>query len=324
MKHDLSEMLRKFAGDGSAQALVRRTLAQNGIATDGLTDRLPGMNGLSMGMPSLPGMPVVSDDDGMARHRTDTPHGCREWLLSTPAEPASRPAIVVMLHGCTQSAGDFARGTAMNAVAGARGWHVVWPEQIANANSMRCWNWFEPGHQSAHAGEPAILAAAITEARHRIGAAKADVFIAGLSAGGAMAAVLADAQPGLMRAIGVHSGVPTGAASSVPDALSVMRKGASAPARPGRVPMVVFHGDADRTVAPMNGASLAAHIDGRTTRGSSGGRRWTLRKGAAGEFWQVEGLAHAWSGGSANGSYTDPAGPDASAEMVRFFASHQG
>jgi len=318
MKQDFSAMMRRFNGDGGAEALVRRTLAQNGIATEGLPLRVPAMPG-GLGSGAMP----KDDLGGMPRHSTRTPHGSRNWLLFTPEKPAARPTVVVMLHGCTQSAADFSRGTGMNDVAGARGWHVVWPEQIAEANSMRCWNWFEPGHQRAGAGEPEILAAVIADALHRIGAPEADVFIAGLSAGGAMAAVLAETHPGLMLAIGIHSGLPTGAATSMPAAMAAMRGGAGSPARVSGVPMIVFHGDADKTVVPANGEALSGHIAGRTTRGSTGGRRWTLRAGRAGEFWQVEGLGHAWSGGRPAGSYTDPAGPDASAEMVRFFVERQ-
>lgn len=318
MKHELADMLRRLTGDGGPEALVQRTLAAHGLA--------PGMGPLAQGPISAGAGPMARgpvDDLGMTRHKTVTSHGARDWLLHRPAQPAARPALVVMLHGCTQSASDFALGTGMNEAAEARGWHVIWPEQPGDANLMRCWNWFEPDHQYAGAGEPEILAAVIAHALDGIGAPDADVFVAGLSAGGAMAAVLAETHPGLMLAAGVHSGLPTGAAASMPAAMAVMRGGAAAPGAASGVPMIVFHGSADQTVSPVNGDALGHHISGTTYHGRSGGRAWIKRKGAGGEYWRVEGLAHAWSGGRAAGSHTDATGPDATAEMIRFFAEQR-
>lgn len=317
MKRDFAEMLRRLQADGGPEALVQRTLAAHGLSAGGAQPRGPLPAGLGARMRG------PADDLGMARHRTVTRHGARDWLLHRPAEPAARPALVVMLHGCTQTPADFARGTGMNEAAAAEGWHTLWPEQPGEANAMRCWNWFEPAHQAAGAGEPEILAAVVAHALHGIGAPDADVFVAGLSAGGAMAAVLAETHPGLMLAAGVHSGLPTGAAASMPEAMAAMRGGGAAPGRPSGVPMIVFHGSADPTVAASNGDALAHHIRGTTRQGRTRGREWRMRKGPAGEYWVVEGLAHAWSGGRADGSHTDPAGPDATAEMVRFFAEQR-
>ena len=262
----------------------------------------------------------AGDDAGMARHRYTGAMGARDYLMFTPANPAARPAVVVMLHGCTQSAADFARGTGMNAAAGAAGWHVIYPEQPSEANAMRCWNWFEPAHQSKGAGEPAILMGLIDDALTRAGLQGADVCVAGLSAGGAMAAILADTYPERLVAVGIHSGLPARAAGSMPAAFQAMKSGA----RPGRdhgVPMIVFHGEADETVTPANGRAVAAHVGAtqdRTGR-SPGGLNWRCGVGEGGEYWRIEGMGHAWSGGQPTGSYTDPRGPDASAELVRFF-----
>lgn len=317
MKHELAEMLRRFAADGGPEALVQRTLAAHGLAPAG---GLPG-GPLPTGAGSF--ARPATGDLGMERHRTVTSHGSRDWLLHRAPEPAARPALVVMLHGCTQPATDFALGTGMNEAAAAMGWHTLWPEQPGEANAMRCWNWFEPAHQYAGAGEPEILAAVIAQALETIGAPEADVFVAGLSAGGAMAAVLAETHPGLMLAAGIHSGLPTGVATSMPAAMAAMRNGAAAPGRPSGVPMIVFHGSDDPTVAPSNGDALGRHIRGATRRGRTNGRAWEMRKGPAGEYWRVEGLGHAWSGGNPAGSHTDPAGPDATAEMLRFFAEQR-
>lgn len=318
MKHELAEMLRRLQTEGGPEALVQRTLAAHGLA--------PGGGALPRGPLPTGAGPLTrsaTDDLGMTRHRTVTRHGARDWLLHRPAQPATRPAVVVMLHGCTQSAADFALGTGMHEAAAAQGWHSVWPEQPGEANAMRCWNWFEPAHQYAGAGEPEILSEVIAHALETIGAPGADVFVAGLSAGGAMAAVLAETHPGLMLAAGVHSGLPTGAASSMPAAMAAMRGGSPAPGRPSGVPMIVFHGSDDPTVSPANGDALGHHIRGTTHQGRSGGRAWVMRKGEGGEYWRVEGLAHAWSGGRPQGSHTDPAGPDATAEMLRFFAERR-
>ncbi|MBU1358346.1 MAG: PHB depolymerase family esterase [Gammaproteobacteria bacterium] len=264
--------------------------------------------------------------------------------IAAGAEVAPRP-LVVMLHGCTQHAEDFAAGTRMNALARDLGIVVLYPEQTQHANAQKCWNWFKPQHQQRGRGEPAVLAALTQSiiAEHRIDPAR--VYVAGLSAGGAMADVLGRCYPDVFAAVGVHSGLPTGSASDVMTALSVMRSGgtaaASGAARGPVPPTIVFHGDADATVHVSNGTAIveaartaAMEATGRmpsshTASGDSGkGRRYTRTVHAdeagrsAAEYWQLHEAGHAWSGGSANGSYTDPSGADASAEMLRFFLAH--
>ena len=258
--------------------------------------------------------------------------GTREYKLFIPPASFDEPLpLVVMLHGCTQNPDDFAAGTGMNAAALKRGFYVLYPAQTQHANSSRCWNWFKHNHQKRGRGEPAILAGMTRQVMARYHIDPQRVYVAGLSAGGAMAAILGDAYPDLFAAVGVHSGLPTGSATNVQGALSVMQSGAPASQRStASPPTIVFHGDQDATVHPANGEQVVADSAGASKpemkRARSGnGRDYTQRtyKEAGGrvvaEHWAVHGAGHAWSGGSARGSYTDATGPDASEEMLRFF-----
>lgn len=260
----------------------------------------------------------------------------REYKLYLPPGAASASArpLIVMLHGCSQNPDDFAAGTGMNEAALAQGFAVLYPAQAQEANPARCWNWFKHNHQQAGRGEPAVLAGMTRAVMQRHSIDPQRVFVAGLSAGGAMAAILGDAYPELFAAVGVHSGLPTGAASDMPQAFAAMKNGGAAVARSGRTPpTIVFHGDQDGTVSPINGehavqASAGAARAGTERGRSRQGRDYTRRvfRAADGqpraEHWLVHGAGHAWSGGRAAGSYTDPSGPDASAEMLRFFFAH--
>ena len=287
-----------------------------------------------------------------------------------PAAAAGQaPALIVLLHGCKQDAADFAKGTGMNTLAGSENCLVLYPEQLAKSNSMRCWNWFDPAHQSRESGEPGMIAALTRQviAQHGVDASR--VYVAGLSAGGAMAAVLASEYPDLFAAAGIHSGLPQGAARDVMSAFSAMRRG---PASNGAdlksassrvtsddanspVPVIVFHGSADTTVNPDNGehivelalrafaaselplsenrvelpdASDTSSSAGQNRRGGSGrNAARSIYSAADGtvyvESWEIEAGPHAWSGGDAGGSYTDPDGPSASAAMLAFFLQHR-
>ena len=261
----------------------------------------------------------------------------RDYKLYVPPQARERPLpLVVMLHGCTQDPDDFAAGTRMNEAARAQGCFVLYPAQSQQANPQRCWNWFKHSHQQRGRGEAALLAAMTRHvmARHDIDAAR--VYVAGLSAGGAMAAILGAAYPDLYAAVGVHSGLACGAAKDLPSALAAMRSGgvAAEPSAPG-VPTIVFHGDADATVHPDNGRDVARASAGGVDvqaqahrHQAAGGRSYTqhVYRSSAGdvlaEHWVVHGSGHAWSGGSRKGTYTDPAGPDATLQMLRFFLEH--
>ncbi len=252
--------------------------------------------------------------------------------------------LVVLLHGCKQDALDFAHGTAMNDLAGKHQAMVLYPEQTTSGNAMRCWNWFEPSHQQAGRGEPGMIAALTQKIIAQHSADPARIYVAGLSAGGAMAAVVAGLHPHLFAAVGVHSGLAAGAAQDMMSAFNAMRSGAKGH-KTTALPTIVFHGTADTTVHPDNsdfvadaalaafkssGMSLAksnSKIESSTTPGSPEHAERTLYSNASGtpfvESWTILAGPHAWSGGNAAGSYTDPDGPDASAAMLAFFLQHK-
>jgi poly(hydroxyalkanoate) depolymerase family esterase len=299
-----------------------------------------------------PGFEKVTPVTGDFReHRFAGEHGSIQYKLFLPAgrDTAGLP-LIVMLHCCTESPDDFARGTRMNALAQAQGYAVMYPAQSQKQNATKCWNWFRQGDQQRGRGEPALLAALTRHvvAAHGLDAAR--VYVAGLSAGGAMAAVLGSTYPDVFAAIGVHSGLPFGVAHDVASAFAAMHRtgmNGAAPATPERiapVPAIVFHGDRDTTVDPCNGAAVIDQFAGtqgasanapagtlgtRVVRGATpAGRSYTRTIFTApdakvvAEQWLIHGAGHAWSGGDQGGSYTDPSGPDASAQMIRFFADY--
>jgi poly(hydroxyalkanoate) depolymerase family esterase len=266
-------------------------------------------------------------------------HGTRAYKLYIPTgdQAGKSLPLVVMLHGCTQNPDDFAAGTRMNRLAEERQCFVLYPAQTKSANQSRCWNWFKRAHQRRDKGEPAIIAGMTREVVKRHGIDARKVYVAGLSAGGAMAAVMGAAYPDVYAAVGIHSGLPVGSAHDVASAFAAMRgapRPASGAAAGQVVPAIVFHGDRDATVHPSNGAQVASQCVDRDDKSIEvvvqrgqvpGGHAYTcsVHKDAAGrvllELWEVHGAGHAWSGGSARGSYTDPNGPDAAREMLRFF-----
>ncbi len=274
--------------------------------------------------------------------------GARSYKLYVPSGYAGQAVpLIVMLHGCTQSPDDFAAGTRMNGLAEEHTFLVAYPAQSGNANMQRCWNWFRAADQQRGRGEPSIIAGITQQVIGEYSVAEGRVYVAGMSAGGAMAAILGATYPDLYAAVGVHSGLAPGAAHDLSSAFNAMRQGGPVVAHPKNtgkkrqdvVPTIIFHGDGDTTVHPRNGDRLLAHLDAGNRDGSS--PRVTTRRGRVPggyeytrfayedgegrnlvERWSVHGLGHAWSGGSHPGSYTDPKGPDASAEMVRFFRQH--
>lgn len=266
--------------------------------------------------------------------------GTRSYRLYIPvsAKTAAEPLpILVMLHGCGQTPEGFARGTGMNVLAEEFGFLVLYPAQSRDAHVNRCWNWFNREDQARGAGEPALIA---DLTQHIISEHKTDparTYIAGLSAGASAALNVANAYPDIFAAVGAHSGLPVGAARDAASAITAMRIGAPGLQHPVQMPTISFHGDADTVVNPRNGRFIASRAvdpypnltktektgqvsDGRkferTTHRIGRGKPYT-------EHWVINGGGHAWSGGNAAGSYTDPSGPDASREMVRFFLRHR-
>ena len=277
----------------------------------------------------------------------DGEHALHYRLFIPGGERRPMP-LIVMLHGCGQDAADFAAGTGMNALAEEHGCLVLYPEQSCSAHWNRCWNWYDPAGQRRGEGEPALIAGL---ARRILAEHPADprrVVVAGLSAGGSMAVILGRTYPDLFSAVGCHSGLAHGSAGCDASALQAMRKAADtlAPAPPGPhavVPVIVFHGDADRTVHRSNGSGVIRQaLDSHAARGQareagvatvaesgcSAGRAFTRHVhrestgGVLAEQWTVHGAGHAWSGGDPRGSCTDARGPNASEEMLRFFIGH--
>lgn len=347
------------------QRWAKRATQSLPVPTVGLALQQPNETLLPLTSPFTAPAPATKPRRAVFNRQVFTFEGERYGFnLYVPAAADTNAALplVVMLHGCQQDAPDFARGTAMNERAARVPCMVLYPEQLATANPMRCWNWFDLAHQARHAGEPAMLAALTRHVAARYPVDPGRIYIAGLSAGGAMAAIVAAHNPDLYAAVGVHSGLPPGAAHDVISAFSAMRhgnrrgtgEGASrhdeetpedAGDRQGLMPTIVFHGSADRTVHPDNGdqivqAALAAvEAAGlplerleipQALPAATGELRNTLRtvyRSTNGssyvEYWSVEAGPHAWSGGSEAGTFTDPHGPPASQAMLDFFLQHR-
>jgi poly(hydroxyalkanoate) depolymerase family esterase len=261
--------------------------------------------------------------------------GSRNYKLFVPSGIDGKAVpLVVMLHGCTQSPDDFAAGTRMNVVAEKQKFLVAYPAQSRTANFSKCWNWFRVDDQQRGKGEPSLIAGITREIMQDFPVRPGQVYIAGLSAGGAAAAVMGSAYPELYAAIGVHSGLACGAAHDMPSAMAAMRQGGTVSHIAGSrvVPTIVFHGDQDKTVNVVNSDQVIAQAKGAAMLRRSvvegdapGGVRYTrtVQSDDAGrpllEEWVLHGAGHAWSGGDTAGTYTDPRGPDASREMLRFF-----
>jgi len=292
------------------------------------------------------------------------PAGSRRYFVYTPAGYSldQRVPMVVMLHGCTQSPADAAAGTEWNPLADRQAFVVVYPEQAGVDNVLSCWNWFLPEHQVRGSGEAGILAGITqqvltSDTRWNIDPDR--IYVAGMSAGGAMTAILGATYPDLYAAIAVHSGMEYQAATDPVAARTAMADGGPDPTRQGAaaftamggharlVPTIVFQGTADVVVDPVNG-DLVVRQWMETNRLATGnayrpefarpttvdngqvpsGRAYTVARWSDGrdavvqEYWRVTGMNHAWSGGSVFGSFTDPQGPDATEAMWTFFSRH--
>ncbi len=358
MKKTPADLMREatrltLAGDAAGAAALFQTAlsGQQPDATDTVTVIATNDTGhFVQDSTKAAGMDSAAFIDGAYSH-----HGTKlNYKLFNPGRENKDPApLLLMLHGCSQNAKDFAASTRMNAIAQASGMYVLYPTQSTSANPNRCWNWFEPAHQLRGSGEPDALSALTLHIMESQPIDPQRVFVAGFSAGGAMALILAEQYPELYAAVGVHSGVPSGAASSNMDALRVMQRASTGdtnstehPAQRKKVgdihtPLIVFHGSQDRTVNVANADRIIlnwlAREQTRTvpihwmplplTHTTATGRHCIVTTYVAEEqpertgceYWQLSQGGHGWSGGSSSGSYTDQNGPDASVEIVRFF-----
>jgi len=335
LSHDAAALKTPSATAGAKLRLVRSPLAVGEVASDSSC----------VDARTLPGQFVSRSYSNAA--------GARAYKLYIPKTYAKkRMPLIIMLHGCTQNPDDFAAGTRMNELADKHAFLVAYPAQSANANGSNCWNWFNVSDQARDRGEPSLIAGITREVASSYRVDERRIFVAGLSAGAAMAVILGATYPELFAAVGAHSGLPYGAADDVPSAFAAMR-GSSGPIFSGRglksrtstprdaptraPPTIVFHGDHDTTVNADNGSKIVAQAIalGREQTGclkksvqaqvSANGRECTITiyrdsmMRPCIEQWVLHGAGHAWSGGCSNGSYIDERGPDASAEMVRFF-----
>jgi len=300
----------------------------------------------------------------MEQYTSSNSAGSRPYFVYTPTsyQVGTAVTLLVMLHGCAQTAGDFAAGTHMNQLAEQYGFIVVYPQQTPTYNPNLCWDWFTPSNQTRGRGEPADIAGIVQTIVEQTAQWTIDtsrIYVAGISAGAAMAVILGATYPDIFAAIGVHSGVEYQAATSLTHSIKAMQQGGPDPILQGqraheamgrfsrRIPTIVFHGTYDPIISPINGDQTVQqwmqtdhltsngtyqadfHRPSSTTAGQvPDGHAYTIFSwtDAYGEevqaYWKVQGLGHAWSGGSANGSYTDPLGPNASLAMYQFFMDH--
>jgi poly(hydroxyalkanoate) depolymerase family esterase len=290
--------------------------------------------------------------------------GDHPYFVYTPTtyHPGTAVPLLIMLHGCSQTAADFAAGTGMNDLAEQYGFIVVYPQQKRISNRTLCWNWFKSSHQFRDRGEPALIAhmvQAVSENTSQWTIDSSRVYVVGASAGAAMAVILGATYPDIFAAIGVHSGVEYQAVTNIIGGLKVMFGGGPDPVKQGRrayeamgsytrmMPTIVFQGTRDKIVHPINGDQVVQqwmqtnhlasdglyvadfHNPTTTTFGQvPEGYAYTVStwKDHAGkevqQYWKILGLAHAWSGGNPAVSYTDPEGPNASEAIYQFFMNH--
>jgi poly(hydroxyalkanoate) depolymerase family esterase len=292
--------------------------------------------------PNLPDAPEPEPAPDLGerflRRTYSGPAGSLNYRLYVPADHDRRDlALVLMLHGCLQNPEDFACGTRMNDLAEEFGLIVAYPHQTRRANPSGCWNWFDRRHQNRGSGEPAKLAGLAQALAKEFDVRRERIFAAGLSAGGAMAEILAVIYPDVFDAVGIHSGLPYQSAGDVPSAFAAMKGTAAFDPAPlaasdRHCRKIIFHGLADGTVNPVNGERILDEVERSETsltrsdldwQIEGGGVTRTALKEADGRFvaeqWLVEGGGHAWFGGDPRGSYTQAVGLDASRVMVRFF-----
>lgn len=291
--------------------------------------------------------------------------GSRPYFVYTPAnyQVGTAVPLIVMLHGCTQTPADFATGTQMDALADQKQFIVIYPQQTSTYNSEECWNWFQTADQSRGSGEPAIIAGVVQTVEQNTSQWTIDtshVYVAGMSAGAAMAVVMGATYPDIFAAIGVHSGLEYQAGTDQTSGTQALSQGGPNPTQQGQaaynamgsyarvVPTIDFQGTSDYTVYPINGDQVIQqwmqtdHLASNNTYNASfnspssttngqvpnGGRSYTTETwndnsgNEVEEYWKVNGMGHAWSGGSSSGSFTDPQGPSATQAMYNFFIAH--
>ncbi|WP_050463669.1 extracellular catalytic domain type 1 short-chain-length polyhydroxyalkanoate depolymerase [Herbaspirillum autotrophicum] len=343
----------KAASAGASSAMAQPAFVSELLSRLGVTYKDPGTPASAADQMDAP------ETDTQGRFVAGTygnAAGSRRYKVYIPASYQGQAMpLMVMLHGCTQDADDFARGTQMNLLAEEQGFLVVYPTQDSAANTSKCWNWFKAIDQTRGQGEPSLIAGITNEVIDQYGLDRDAVFVAGLSAGGAMAVIMGSTYPDLYRAVGVHSGLPYAAASDLSSALSAMRGAARRPDAGRRnpnaalqaIPVIVFHGDRDTTVSPANGSRVIDDFvadfqhsgeengvsdvvttvieEGKADSGHGFSRTSLHADGrpVLAEHWLIHGAGHAWAGGSAKGSWTDAKGPDASREMLRFFSTQR-
>lgn len=334
-----------------ATALIQSTLAAHSSPAN--TTNTPAIT------TSKPNQPIEAEfrvlDDSPPSHKSkqgqfieksySNPAGTRPYKLYIPSGYTGQAVpLVVMLHGCSQNATNFSIGTRMNTLAEAGTFLVTYPEQGNAANSTKCWNWYQQANQQRGKGEPSLIAGITEQVMRDYQVDARRVYIAGLSSGGAMAAIMAATYPQLYAAVCVHSGLAYGAAHDLPSAFAAMNQGTSQPTKQlaKAIPLIIFHGDRDTTVAPSNADMLLNQWLQAASRVQGAAPAVTIERGAQAknsyaytrslyrnkreqvliERWIVHQAGHAWFGGNPQGSYTDMRGPDASTEMLRFFNQH--
>ena len=366
-KGDLIEHVRQQGADEDVVATLERLPAQTFEGPFELSRALGELE-IEIGREErerAPAEPLAAAQGTWEKHTYQGAAGSREYFVYTPAnyQPDSTVPLVLMLHGCKQTPEDFAVVTQMNKLADVEQFIVVYPQQTSGDNREKCWNWFEPSDQSRGSGEPAILAGITQTVQRTTDRWTIDprrVYVAGLSAGGAMAVLLSAAYPDVFAAVGVHSGLEYKAATTVVGALLAMflqggpdpmQQGQQAHRAMGRlarvVPTIVFHGTRDLTVKLVNGDQVirqwmetnrlasqgtytaAFHRPSSTMPGQvPGGRSYTVNTwndsfgNVVQAYWKVDGMDHAWSGGGTGKPFSDPSGPNASLAMHQFFLAH--
>lgn len=328
----------KISLSRSSMSEVTR-LTREGRLQDAMSKLLGGGTSRLTRAASLSKAPAANAKGAFTAFKFDNEAGTRSYKLYVPSSHGAKPMpLVIMLHGCTQNPDDFALGTNMNVLAEQQGFLVAYPLQPSSAHMTKCWNWYRPEDQRRGKGEPAIIAGITRQIVQDFNIERGQVYIAGLSAGGAAAAIMAAEYPDIFAAVGIHSGLACGLAFDVPSAMAAMRSGTQSPGRTAKIkiPTIVFHGDRDATVNPANAETIVAQHAAATklnktqqkVASDSGviSTQMTFTDASGKpeiEQWLIHGAAHAWSGGNARGTYAEASGPDASTEMLRFFFAHR-